>query len=195
MGNRQEYIAEIKKLVPGDNLAAGEPEIILAISQAMKIHSRHRPREIVEDVSGDDGFEYSLEDLEHWSVDFSTVRQVEYPVDDDNETPDILQREEWAIYEKPDGVYLRFLDETPSSDESMRITYTAIHTCTDSDCTVSGFDEDAVQALAAGCFCEILATAYAQDQDSTINADSVDHKSKADAYQRRASALKKAYYD
>lgn len=195
MTTRQDYIEEVKKLVPGDNHPIGEAERILAVDMAMKVHSRHRPREIVEDIDGDGGFDYALADLDAWSDGFSAVKQIEYPVDDTDETPDVLQEEEYAIYKKPAGTYLRFLDATPDADEDIRITYTAMHTCTDDDCTVAGFDEKAVEALAAGLFCEMLATAYASDQDSTVNADSVDEHSKAARYQTRARVLKRFYYD
>lgn len=195
MSNRQDYIAEVKKLVPGDNLPCGEPEIILAIEMAMKVHSRHRPHEIVDDIDGNGGFDYALANLDEWSEGFSTVKEVEYPVDDTDETPDILQEEEYSIYKKPSGTFLRFLDDTPDTDEDIRITYTAMHTCTDEACTVVDFDEKAVQALAAGLFCETLATAFASDQDSTIGADSVNEHSKAARYQTRARVLKRFYYD
>lgn len=195
MANRQDYIGEVEKLVPGENHPIGEPEIIKAIGQAMKTHSRHRPREIPEDVDGDGGFEYALADLEFWTEGFSTVKQVEYPVDDTDADPDILLEEEWSIYKKPAGTYLRFLEDEPAATEDIRITYTAMHTCTDEACTVQDFDQEAVEALAAGYFCEMLATAYASDQDSTIAADSVDHKGKHEGYQARARVLKKFYYD
>lgn len=191
--NRQDYIGEVKKLVPGANLPCGEPEMILAIAMAMKEHSRHRPQTLVEDIDGDGGFDYAVTGLDYWSDGFSVIRQVEYPVDDDDEIPDILQEDAWMMYQTPAGKYLRFLESSPAADEDIRVTYTAIHTCTDDDCTVVDYDDEAVQALAASKFCEMLATAYAQTGDSTISADVVDHKSRAGEYSTRARTYRGIY--
>uniref|UniRef100_A0A6M3K5W8 Uncharacterized protein n=1 Tax=viral metagenome TaxID=1070528 RepID=A0A6M3K5W8_9ZZZZ len=194
MSNRQEYIEAISYLVPGEH-PIGESEQIKAVQKAMNKHSRHRPRIVVEDVDGDGGFDYAVSGLTYWEGDFSVVRTVEYPVDDTDEDADILESEDWQIYETPDGKYLRFLNDTPAATEDMRVTYTARHTCTDDACTVADADEEAVQALAASFFCSMLAAAYAQDGDATIQADVVDHGSKADKYRQMAGDYLKEYHD
>ena len=195
MSNLTTYVAAIDQFVQG-TIPLATADKNLAVAQAVKTHSRHKPVVVVEDVDGDGGFDYALDDLDDWSDGVSVVRQVEYPVDDDDETADIVDDDNWTIYAKPDGEVLRFLYATPDADEDVRITYTAMHECPASGtCTVSGYDEEAVQALAAGFFCEMLATYFSQDQDSTIAADSVDHSSKAKNYAARAKALKKIYFD
>jgi len=194
MSTREDYRVSIKNLVGGE-LPLDEAEQDLAVALAVKEHSRHRPRVIVEDETGDGGFDYPVTDLTHWSAGFSAIKQVEYPVDDDDETPDILQDDAWMLYEKPAGKVIRFLEDTPPATESFRVTYTALHTCTDAACTVDTYDEEPVQALAAALFCEMLATFYAQSTDSTIAADSVDHASKSREYAARARAYRKLYFD
>jgi len=194
MSNRQDYISAVEKFVQGE-LPLGEADIILAIGMAVKAHSRHKPRVIVEDEDGDGGFDYAVTLLSYWSDGFSVIKQVEYPVDDTDETPDILQDDEWMIYETPSGKFLRFTEDEPTSSEDFRVTYTGLHTCTDSACTVEGFDEEAVQALAAAYFCDMLATYYAQSQDSTIEADVVDHMGKGGEYSKRAKGFRKMYFD
>lgn len=109
-------------------------------------------------------------------------------------TASILQDDAWQIYQKPAGKCLRFLEEKPAINEDIRITYTALHSCTDLTCTIPSIDEEAVQMLAAANFCDMLATYYAQTRDSTIQADSVDHKSQASEYAARARTYRK-YYD
>lgn len=193
MSTRQDYITAIGNMVGGE-LPLGEAEKILAISLAMKEHSRYRPQVKVEDEDGDGGFDYAVTDLEFWSDGFSVIKTVEYPVDDDDETPDVLKDNEWRMYETPAGNFLRFLENVPTSDEDFRVTYTALHTCTDSACTIKDFDEEAVQSLAAGHFCHLLSTYYAQTQDSTINADSVDHGSKGREYSARAKTFRSIYF-
>jgi len=194
MSTRQDYVTAIDYLVSGDH-ALDVGEKILAISQAVKEHSKRRPQIIVEDETGDGGFDYAVTDLASWVAGFSVIKTVEYPVDDDDETPDILQDDEWRMYQTPSGVFLRFKEDTPEATESFRVTYTALHTCTDTACTVETFDDEAVQTLAAAFFCDMLATFYAQNQDSTIAADSVDHTSKSRDYAARAKAYRKIYFD
>jgi len=194
MGTRQDYIDAVGKLVQGE-IPLGEPDRIFAVDTAVEEHARHRPRKVVEDFSGDGGFDYPISGFASWTDGFSAIKQVEYPVDDTDRTADILQRDEWAIYEKPAGKYLRFRENTPEAGESFRVTYFAMHICNDTQCTIEGGDEKAVQALAAAIFCEMLATYYAQSHDASIAADNVDHSSKSRDYSARAKVYRKSYFD
>ena len=195
-----DYITAIEHLAPGtypweaSDLASKKT---LAVTMALKTHSRHRPRVIVEDVNGNGGFDYDLGSLDAWADGFSVMRQVEYPTDDNDENADILEEDAWQIYETPGGNFLRFLGYTPEADEDFRVTYTAPHDFSGDllVCTVKAFDEEAVQALAAAQFCRMLSIYYSQSQESTIAADSVDHKSRASEYRSQAKMLKQVYYD
>lgn len=192
MSTRQDYITAIGKLVSGD-LPLGETEKVLAIDNAIKDHSRNRPLVVVEDETGTGAFDYAISLLASWINDFSGIQSVEYPVDDDDANPNLLDEDEWVIYEKPAGKYVRFLSATPETTETFRVTYTTIHTCTDTACTVAAADIEAVQLLAASYFCTFLAVYYAQSQDSTISADSVNHKSKSAEYAARAKTYAAMY--
>jgi len=194
MSTRQDYIMAIDSMVAGE-IPLVEADKILAVNAAMKRHSKHKPRKVVEDISGDGGFDYAVSSFASWSDGFSVIKEVEYPVDDTDETPDILQDDEWMLYEKPAGDCLRFKENRPTASEEFRVTYTALHTCSDSACTVKTFDEEAVQALCAAHFCDMLSTYYAQTGDSIINADSVDHKSRSRDYAARAKTYRKTYFD
>lgn len=194
MSTRQDYITAIGHLVGGE-LPLGEPERIFAINAGLKKYSGHRPRIVVEDEVGNASFDYALTLLADWVEGFSTIKSVEYPVDDTVEAADILDEDAWQIYQKPAGKVLRLLENSPVATEDLRITYTAIHTCTDAACSVPAYDEEALQILTAAIFCDMLAAYYSQTSDSTIQADSVDHKSKASEYSYRARAYRKIYYD
>ncbi|MGL4575418.1 MAG: hypothetical protein ACRCV9_11600, partial [Burkholderiaceae bacterium] len=52
----------------------------------------------------------------------------------------------------------------------------------------------AVCCYAASVLCGELASHYAGDSDSTIQADSVDHRNKSQTWASRASALKTEYF-
>jgi len=194
MTTREDYISAVEMLVPGDH-PIGEAEITKAVQKALNTHSRHKPRIVTEDETGDGGFDYPVTDLDGWAEAFSVIKKVEYPVDDTDENADILEESEWQLYGTPAGEYLRFLAGTPETTESFRVTYTARHTCTDSACTVADADEEAVQALAASFFCRMLAVHYAQDQDATIPADSVDHGAKTEKYEKKAKDYRGEYND
>lgn len=194
MSTRQDYITAIGSLVKGE-LPLDEADKIVAIGLAMNEHSKHRPLIVVEDEAGAGAFDYAVSALALWSDGFSVIKQVEYPVNDTVQAASILQDDTWAIYKKPAGDFLRFLENEPTATESFRVTYTAPHTCTDTACTVKSADEEAVQLLAAAHFCNMLATYFSQTQDSTISADSVDHKSKASEYSSRAKTYRKLYFD
>jgi len=193
-----DYTEAIEVLAPGEH-PVDEAKLQTArekaVARAMDAHSRHKPVVVVEDVDGDGGFDYALSGLASWEDNFSVIRQVEYPVDDDDETPGILEDNEWAIYEKPSGRVLRMVSSTPQTGESIRVTYTARHACTVSDCSVDAGDEEAVQSLAASFFCRILSAMHAQDQDSTIDADSVDHAGKRREYEALAKTYRGEYYN
>ena len=191
---RQDYITAIGHLVGGE-LPLGEVEKIFAINAALKKYSGHRPRIVPEDEDGNGSFDYLLTLLAEWTEGFSCIKSVEYPVDDTVATADILDEDAWQIYQKPAGKVLRFLEDTPTATEHLRITYTALHTCTDAACTVSAYDEEPLQMLAASIFCDMLAAYFAQTQDSTMQVDSVDHRSKASEYAMRARAYRKMYFD
>jgi hypothetical protein len=194
MITRQDYITAIGLLV-GGGLPLGEAEKIYAINAALKKYSGHRPRIVVEDEDGNGSFDYLLTLLADWTEGFSTIKSVQYPVDDTDAEAAVLGDDAWQIYRKPAGKYLRLLADTPETTEDIRIAYTALHTCTDAACTVPSYDEEALQILAASIFCDMLAAYFAQTQDSTIQADSVDHKSKASEYAARARAYRKMYFD
>jgi len=197
MSDRSDYRDAIDSLVQGSVPLSEDADKNTAIALALRHHSKHRPQELATDVDGDGGFDYALSGLTSWVEGFSVIKSVEYPVDDDDQTADVLQDDAWEIYRKPTGRVLRFLSNTPSASESMRICYTAPHACTDTadSSTVEAADEEPVQALCAAFFLEMVATCHAQQGDSAIGADVVDHKSMAAEYAARARALRKMYYD
>lgn len=192
MGTIQDYIAAVGTLVPG-TLPLGDPEKIKAVTRALSTHSRYRPRRIVEDVPGAGGSDYDVILCGFWEEGFSRVLQVEYPVPASG-VAELLEDEDWQIYDTPAGRVLRFLAHVPSVGQTFRVTYTIPHRCDlEGACSVAPADEEAVHALAAAYYCEMLATYFAQDQDSTIAADSVDHTSKTKAYSSRAKAYRARY--
>lgn len=192
MGTIQDYIAAVGTLVPG-TLPLGDPEKIKAVTRALSTHSRYRPRRIVEDVQGAGVSDYAVSLFLSWEEGFSRVLQVEYPVPASG-VAELLEDEDWMVYEAPAGKLLRFLAHTPAVGQTFRAAYTVPHRFDlEGNSSVAEADEEAVHELAAAYYCEMLATYFAQDQDSTIAADSVDHTSKSKAYAGRAKDYRARY--
>lgn len=197
MSTLSDYLDALDDLAPGEH-PVDETELnnrkTKAVNKALEIHSRHKPRIIVEDIAGDGGNEYALSSLGYWENVFSWLIHVEYPADEGNH-PGVLSRDSWALYEKPTGPVLLFLDMTPDTGRSIRITYTGRHFINDSSCSVAASDEEAVQSLAACLYCKMLSATYALDQDGTITADSVDQNGRSRKYLELAKTYCSEYFD
>ena len=204
MATLADYKAAIQDLVPGAHpLSAGDLSSVQerAVNRAMSTHSKHRPRTVVEDISGSGAFDYDLSvALASWDEAFSSVSSVEYPADDTDERVPSVDSNEYRIYEKPTtGKCLRFLEQAPATGEKIRVTYTAPHAFVlgddEDECTVESRDEDAVQALAASVYAKMLVAAYTLNNDSTIKADSVAHGNQAEGFRELSKDYLGEYYD
>ena len=196
MSTRQDFVTSIGYWVFGNKFPIGEPEKIKAVDKAVKEHSKHKPKIRVVDVTGTATFEYKCTTyLTYWKEGFSTIKTIEYPVDDTDETPDMILDEEMiSNYRKSDGEYFRFLEDEPSATQTFRVNYTAPHVVDNSGSTIDYNDEEAVEMLAASYFCLMLAAAYSSTNDSTISADSVNHRSKAQEFRAQAKEYREKYF-
>ena len=105
------------------------------IQEAIKIYSKHRPRSVVKDITGDGTYDYLIStNLTAYVKGFSIIKKIEYPAD--QREPVYIEDEDFIIYEKEAGQYLRFLKDSPKATEKIRVTYTALHLLADK--TVSG---------------------------------------------------------
>jgi hypothetical protein len=97
------------------------------IQEGVKIYNAHRPREIVKDITGDGTYYYAIAThLGSWAKGFSRVKSIEYPADE-REPSYLEEGEEFSVYEKEDGQYIRFFKDVPLATEKARIVYTALH--------------------------------------------------------------------
>lgn len=156
-----------------------------AIDAALKTYSIHNPKRLVRDQIGADSHELDLP--AEWVAEFSRIEQVEFPIGNIPET--IIGIDARDLYQSPTGLKLRLYYEQPAVSESVRISFTLPRLEAD----VPQQDLDAVADLAAANCCEILATLFSQDSDSTIGADVVNHQSKSSRYGRRAKRLRELY--
>lgn len=192
-----DYVTAIGTLIPGSDLPLDDQHFVQAINKALKLHAKYKPRRIVEDIAAVTGTrDYALSALAAWDSDFGQVLQVEYPVDETDPGANLLDRHkgDWTIYIRPTGPYLRIVSAIPVTGDTIRVTYTGLHQVDgDGQLTVAAADDEAVQTLAAAFACRILAAAYAQNQDSTIQADAVDQSSKRREYEAQAKRYRAEY--
>lgn len=182
---------KIAVLIQDDAGVLEAVELDALIDSAVRRYSRAKPRVVVADAAGDGGFDYDLP--AQFDPEWSELRRVEYPAG--RREPSYVDKLDWTLYEDPTGVKLRFLADSPKAGETIRLTFTALHTVDASSTTVPAADHDVIELLGAALACEALASHYSSAGDSTVLADRVDHKSKAAEYALRAKRFAKLAED
>ncbi|WP_447978084.1 hypothetical protein [Candidatus Nitrospira bockiana] len=163
-----------------------------AIFQAVKRYATIRPVLAVQDYAGD-GATYDFALPSGWVAEFSTIRALEYPAD--QRKPSLLEDDEWQFYQTTAGTKLRLLDTTPATGKTLRVTFTKLHVVDANGSTIPAHDEEAVADLAAAIGLRALAAIYSGTVDATLAADTVDYKSKAAEYSKRADELEARWRD
>lgn len=183
-----DYQALVPQLVRDEAGKISTTDRDLAIGMAGERYGKDRPREVAADIVVPGG---ALIDPPAGFIDgFSAVKSIEYPI---GSTPPVfLPTETYRVYRAPLGVKLQ-LDLAPAAGATIRVTFTAKHQLDGAGDTVPVVDRQAVAEYAASILLEQLAALYSGDRDSTIQADSVDHASKARDYAMRAKSLRERY--
>ena len=108
--------------------------------------------------------------------------------------PAIISTQDYELYTSPDAVLIMVRNGF-GINEIVRAAFAITHEVSDVADTIPLGDREAVCCLAAASLCDQLAGLYSGDSDSTIQADSVNHQSKAGEFASRARALRKRYLD
>lgn len=128
-----QYKSKVAEIVQDDAAKLTATELANFLQEAIKVYSKHRPRVIIKDITGDGGYDYAIAtNLTSWVKGFSIVRSLEYPADE--RIPIYLDEgadEDFFVYEKEGGQYLRFMESSPSATEKIRVAYTALHILND----------------------------------------------------------------
>ena len=166
-------------------------DYIACTNEALAKYSSIYPRVIVEEITGNGTYDYTMPTS--WVENFSEVVTIEFPVGE--KYPSYLENDEYMIYRDLQGIpltevdILRLFTITPSISQKFRLTYTAIYTTE----TLPAKHVDAVNNLAAGFCCELLATYYAHTSKPLITADSVNYLSKSKEFAQRAAGFYALY--
>jgi len=187
-------IPEIQQLVAGHvQDAAGKlssDELKTAIEEALVgRYSKDRPRRLLADLTGDGAqYDWDLSTVLEWQDGFSQVVEIEYPQGE--RVPALLEQDDWMIYKSPTARFLRFRFAL-ASGRVARVQFTAPHELDASSMPEADFY--AVGALGASLAARRLAAVYTQIGDSSIGADTVNYRTKAQEYLTLARRLEQDY--
>lgn len=171
-----------------------------AIQHALQRYSKDRPREVVDEVSGDGGFDYALPTATStrggWIEGFSQFVTIEPARDDNAQNRSILQEDEYEyeLIRKTTGQQLRFLRTAPSSGDTIRRVYTTLHSLTSSGTTIYEADFYAFVNLGASYAARMIAARFQNTTDAQLTADVVNYGSRADQYRTLARDLAARYW-
>lgn len=184
---RADLLTLIGDLVPAADLgrlpdgAAGR-----ALDAAVLRYGVDRPREIASEVAGGEGGAFAVD------TGMVAAETVEHPLDRVPAT--LLDGRRWRAKESPAGLYILLADPLPRG-AVIRVTGRGRHVCDGATDTIPDPHRLAVASLAAAQLLDALAAATAGDTDSSIAADSADHRGASDRYASRAKVARKVYDD
>lgn len=165
-------------------------QVDVAIAEAVARLSDDLPRTRMAEVTGASG--QRLNTPADWVPGESRVVDIEYPVG--YTPPRYLAADSVLLVDAPDGTQQIGLADALPAASTVRIRYTLPHEVSGQADTVPVQLRWGVAALAASLLCGQLASAYANQRDSTIAADSVEQKSRSELYAaREREYLKQAY--
>lgn len=161
-----------------------------AIAAAVLKYSKDRPLSVVVTVISDGGQVLPMPG--DWKAGFSVLQGIEFPT---GKIPaSMLPNDEFEIRRTPFGDQINTRYSFKANDEAW-LHITKAHDVTALLDTVPDQDREPVCCFAAASICDQLAALYSGDTDSTINADSVSHQSKAGEFASRARSLRKRYFE
>lgn len=160
-----------------------------AIARAAARYSKDRPRKTIVDVAAPGGNRLNLP--AGWQAGFSAIVAIEYPI---GKTPqNLLDQDSYTIYSTPTGDEIKIASAITAA-QPVRVTYTIRHLVDAANDTIRADDREPVCCWAAALLLEQLAAWFTGSSDSTIQADSVDRRSKGGEYASRAKSLRARYF-
>ena len=183
--------------VPPDLSSLGSTSVDAVIKTATAEIARFQPKIVTVDVAGADTYYYKIATVLTSFVDgFSEILIVEYPAatiaSDELPTP-VDPQEGWELYRTAAGLYLRMIDDLPSSAEKIRVTHTAPYTWSGTPEEVDAEDhmEEPIGLLGAAAMAEVIASYYAKSGAiADFGAGRMDWLSNSAEHRRLAASLR-----
>jgi hypothetical protein len=186
-----DYEQLVSDLVRDDAARLTPEERRRAIAAAVLRYSTDKPRTKVQDVTPETAQRLPLPAA--WEEGFSSLLAIEHPLG--QVPPRYLDAGVHQVYD--DGAARKILlrQGVEVAANSTRLSFTIRHAVSAAEDSIPLQDREPVACYAAASCCDQLASFYSGGSDSTIQADSVDGRSKAQEYASRARALRKRYFD
>jgi hypothetical protein len=173
------------------------------IRRALRRYSIDKPRELVSAVTGTDSKYITIDatNLPNFVDGFSYIDKIEAsaPTIASNERPSYLERDEWEYYRDDSAYRVYFVTKQPTSSDTIRFTYTALHTINELDSatadTIPTQDQEAIILFAASQAFSSMAGLTAGSQDPSLRSDVVNYKTKSAQYMQLSKEMKKQYDD
>lgn len=164
------------------------------VDEAVRHYSHYFPDQETVDVTGAGTYDYDLPT--DWVIGFSSIVSVEFPKGD--QTPTILKLGRVRIYYNSavdvSKWRIRFLDTTPTANDTIRITFTKPHKVTTTTSTIPDTHWEAVAALATGLCLYTMAGRSLSQRDSQVSGDLFRFRSVARDYQDLAETIVREKY-
>lgn len=156
-----------------------------AIAAAVAQYSAEAPRTLTVEMTGQSG--QLLTAPAGWSAGESRLVSIEYPV---GEVPPeyIADGAAWVL-PQPDGTEKIGLADSLPAASTLWVRFTAPHEVDGQTDTVADGKRLGIAMLAGARLCGQLASWYANQTDSTIAVDAVEHKSKSELWAARERQL------
>jgi hypothetical protein len=186
-----DYQTLVTELVRDDAAKIANAERDRAITAAVLRYSADKPQMKVQDLTPESSQVLPLPAA--WEDGFSALLELEYPIGEI--PPAFMKQDRYGIYQDPAAKKIKLADGVAVAANNVRSSFTIMHVVSGAADTIPLIHREPVACYAAASLCDQLAAFYSNSQDSTIQADSVDGRSKAQEYAARARNLRKRYFD
>lgn len=159
------------------------------MNQALKEYSQQRPLANAVELTADGTSWLDLPD--DWLPEFSRVRRIDRTLLGE---PVRVSAQDYSIRRQTDGTdKLLWLYDIPEYGAIITLTYTVLHTISDSTSSYSSGDDESLMDLAASHAALRLAAAHIDDVDPDLGTVNLDNKTKSDRYRSLAKDLYTQY--
>jgi hypothetical protein len=171
MSTLKQLRAQVKRLVRDESAILVDPgDYDLCLSRALQTYSLLRPRCLTQDLYVDSNHVVLTSTITGFDRAYIEKLTIEYPILQSYGQPNYLDREEWFLYQSPDGLAICF-NYSPQATQAMRITHATPHVLPvnvngdpddDGSLTVIASDESAIASEAAANGDEMLSAYFTQ---------------------------------
>lgn len=186
-----DYQTLVTELVRDDAAKIAVAERDRAITAAVLRYSSDKPQTKVQDVTPESSQVLPLPAA--WEAGFSVLLELEHPIGDI--PPTFIAQDRYGLYQEPAATKIKLLDGVTVAANSVRSSFTIKHVVDAVTDTIPVQHREPVACWAAAMLCDELAAFFSSGTDSSIQADSVEQRSKAQEYASRAKTLRKRYLD